>query len=181
VKSGSVQSGTGVTVSFAKHFANSGAFDQVFREGMALVEATANYLEGPGRKESKSIGPAASLVYASESMRLTTRLLELASWLVIRRSLKSGEISVEEAQLKRRRLRLASIGRPPHVNGYSQLPEKLRELIEQSFSLHDRIVLLDRALERPEAVVTQVSANPVADQVDLLSAAFTQPPRAAAG
>lgn len=176
---GSVTSGAGVTISFAKHFAKSGAFDQVFREGMALVESTANYLEGPGRKDSKTIGPTASLVYASESMRLTTRLLELASWLVIRRSLKAGEISAEEAQVKRRRLRLASIGRPPHVNGYALLPEQLRELIEASFSLHDRIVLLDRALERPEPAVTEVSANPVAQQVDLLSAAFAQPPRVA--
>lgn len=175
---GSVTSSTAVTISFAKHFANSGAFDQVFREGMALVEATANYLEGAGRKEVKAIGHAASLLYASESMRLTTRLLELASWLVIRRALKAGEISVEEAQVKRRRLRLTSIGRPPHVNGYAQLPATLRELIESSFALHDRIVLIDRALEHPEPAVSAVQANPVAEQVGRLSAAFA-PARAA--
>lgn len=175
---GSVKSDTSVAISFAKHFAKSGAFDQVFREGMALVEATANYLEGPGRKDSKAIGPTASLLYASESMRLTTRLLELASWLVIRRALKAGEISADEAQVKRRRLRLATIGRPPHVNGFAQLPARLRELIEASFSLHDRIVMLDRALERPEVLVTEASANPVADQVSRLSAAFA--PRHAA-
>ena len=46
------------------------------------------------------------------------------------------------------------------------------KLIEASFALHDRIVHLDRALERPEAVVEDVGANPVGDQVSKLSAAF---------
>lgn len=162
----------GMTISFAERFANSQQFDQVFREGMALVEATANYLEGQGRKDAKSIGPAAGTIYASESMRLTTRLLELASWLVIRRALKAGEIGPEEARTKRRRLRLNAIGRPQHVQGYDKLPAKLRELIEASFALHDRITHLDRALERPEPVVEPTHANPVAAQVDRLSAAF---------
>jgi regulator of CtrA degradation len=169
----------GVTISFAERFASSQQFDHVFREGMALVEATANYLEGQGRRDSKAAGPAASMLYASESMRFTTRLLELASWLVIRRALKAGEIDAEEARVKRRRLRLTAIGRPQHVQGFAQLPEKLKELIEASFALHDRITHLDRALEHPEPVVASVVPNPVAEQVDRLSAAFATPARAA--
>jgi regulator of CtrA degradation len=175
---GSVATGMGVTISFAERFTSSQQFDQVFQEGMALVEATANYLEGQGRRDSKAIGPASSMLYASESMRLTTRLLELASWLVIRRALKAGEIGPEEARVKRRRLRLTAIGRPQHVQGFAQLPDKLKDLIEASFALHDRITHLDRALEHPEAVVNEIVPNPVAEQVNRLSAAFA-PARAA--
>lgn len=163
----------GVTISFAQRFASSQQFDQIFREGMALVEATANYLEGQGRRDAKAIGPAAGVLYASESMRLTTRLLELASWLVIRRALKAGEITGEEARVKRRRLRLTAIGRPEHVKDFDSLPAKLRDLITASFALHDRIVLLDRALEHPETAVGETASNPVAEQVDKLSAAFS--------
>jgi regulator of CtrA degradation len=162
----------GVTISFAQKFASSQQFDQVFREGMTLVEATANYLEGQGRRDAKSSGPATGTLYASESMRLTTRLLELASWLVIRRALKAGEITNEEARVKRRRLRLTAIGRPEHVKDFQILPETLRELIEASFALHDRIVLLDRGLEHPETATNDMAPNPVAEQVDRLSAAF---------
>lgn len=147
---------------------------------MALVETTANYLEGQGRRDAKTIGPVASMLYASESMRLTTRLLELASWLVIRRALNAGEITHEEARVKRRRLRLTAIGRPEHVKDFEILPAEIRELIVASFALHDRIVLLDRALERPEPVVSEAVPNPVGEQVDLLSAAFA-PARAASG
>jgi regulator of CtrA degradation len=107
-------------------------------------------------------------------MRLTTRLLEVASWLLVRRSLKAGEISPEEARVKRRRIKLATIGRPDHVKGFSELPAELRRLIEASFALNDRIVQIDRALEAPALTVVASGNNPVQAQMDQLAAAFGQ-------
>jgi len=40
-------------VRFGQRLAGSQAFSGLFREGMALVEETAAYLDGPGRNESK--------------------------------------------------------------------------------------------------------------------------------
>lgn len=171
--SDSVQSG--VTVSFGEHFAASDQFDAIFKEGMALVERTAAYLDGPGRKEAKALKGPLSVLYATESMRLTTRLLELASWLMIRRAQKDGEISTEEARTKRERVRLKVASRPAHVAGFTDLPQGLRDLIEASFSLNDRIVQLDRAMEvvlgaQPAAPVD----NPVEAQMNLLQEAFSR-------
>ncbi|MFM9938576.1 MAG: DUF1465 family protein [Hyphomicrobiaceae bacterium] len=171
---GSVNSTTGITISFAERFAASEQFDHIFREGMSLVETTAAYLDGAGRREAKALGPILAVVYATESMRLTTRLLEIASWLLVRRSLKAGEISPEEARVKRRRIKLATIGRPSHVKGFSELPAELRRLIEASFALNDRIVQIDRALEAPALAVVAGTDNPVQSQLDRLTAAFGQ-------
>jgi regulator of CtrA degradation len=162
-----------VTVSFAEHYARSEQFDQIFRAGMELVEETAVYLDGPGRQEAKKLSPALAVLYATESMRLTSRLLELASWLIVRRSLKAGEITVEEAREKRRRIKLVSIGRPSHVDRWAELPQSLRDLVEASFGLNDRIIQLDRALERPVLVASGRSdVDPVGSQVALLAEAF---------
>jgi regulator of CtrA degradation len=117
----------GVTISFGEHFLASDRFDGVFREGMALVERTAAYLDGPGRKEAKALEAPAATLYANESMRLTTRLLELASWLMIHRARKEGEIT-ENSCKKRARIRLTEPGRIGHV-GFATLPEGLRKLI----------------------------------------------------
>ncbi|HET6322966.1 MAG TPA: DUF1465 family protein, partial [Hyphomicrobium sp.] len=73
-------SNAGVTVSFGERFQASAQFDAVFKQGMALVERTAAYLEGPGRVESKRLPTSVNVLYAAESMRLTTRLLDMASW-----------------------------------------------------------------------------------------------------
>jgi regulator of CtrA degradation len=169
---------TGVTISFGERFAASDQFDAIFKEGMGLVERTASYLDGPGRREARALRGPMSVLYATESMRLTTRLLELASWLMIRRALKEGEISPAEARVKCERVRLKGTGRATHVKGFLDLPEGLRRLVEASFALNDRIIQLDRAMQ----VVTQEpssAVNPVRAQVDQLQEAFA--PRRRAG
>ena len=162
------------TVSFGERFQSSEQFDHIFKEGMALVERTAAYLDGPGRKEAKSLTGSSGVLYATESMRLTTRLLDLASWLLIRRALKEGEIGEEEAAKKRRRVKLQAFGRPAHVKGFADLPDGLRRLIEESFAMHDRIIQLDRAMSvaRDPDMITERPANPVAQQMGLLERAF---------
>jgi regulator of CtrA degradation len=165
----------GVTVSFGERFQASAQFDRVFKEGMALVERTAAYLDGDGRKAAKALTGHATVLYTTESMRLTTRLLDLASWLLIRRALKEGEITEAEAQKKRARVKLQSLGRPSHIRGFSDLPDGLQKLIEESFALHDRIVQLDLAMTAPAEEITAARpANPVGAQLSRLEKAFAK-------
>ena len=162
------------TVSFGERFQSSEQFDHIFREGMALVERTAAYLDGAGRQESKGLTGNVGVLYVTESMRLTTRLLDLASWLLVRRALKEGEITEQEAAKKRRRIKLQAFGRPAHVKDFASLPESMRRLIEESFAMHDRIVQLDRAMAGFTGADRAVEAqlNPVAQQMGLLERAF---------
>ncbi len=96
------------TVSFGERLASSQAFADLFRDGMALVEETATYLDGPGRQESKKLERAAALAYATESMRLTTRLMQLASWLLLHRAVKEGEMSLAQAGKEKSKVKLAT-------------------------------------------------------------------------
>ena len=164
-----------VTVSFGERYQASEQFDLVFKEGMALVERTASYLEGPGRAEAKRLPASANVLYASESMRLTTRLLDLASWLLIRRALKEGEIGEAEADKKRSSVSLHGPAKPSHVQGYDTLPQGMRDLITESYALYDRIVRLDRALSvnLEDAGAERVLTNPVGVQIDRLRVAFS--------
>src|SRR3990167_9382301 len=98
-------------VSFGARLANSQVFADLFRDGMALVEETATYLDGPGRAESKMLERSAALAYATESMRLTTRLMQLASWLLLHRAVKEGEMSLAQANKEKTKVKL-SAGRP---------------------------------------------------------------------
>ncbi|MBX9926862.1 MAG: DUF1465 family protein [Hyphomicrobiaceae bacterium] len=160
-------------------------FDAVFKDGMALVERTASYLDGPGRQEAKRLASSVTVLYATESMRLTARLLDVASWLLIRRALREGEITETDAAAKRRRLKLQPLGRPSHTNGFDELPETLRELVAESFTMLERIAYLeqrdgtspsDADTAAPRAIAASGAApdNPVGAQVirlrDALSA-----------
>ena len=177
----------GVTISFGERFAASDQFDAIFREGMALVERTAAYLDGPGRKEAKTLPGPAAMLYANESMRLTKRLLQLASWLMIRRDHKEGKIGADMMRRKLTGVSLTEPGRISHVKGFDTLPDGLRTLIVASFALNDRIVRLDLAMQVqtegqagvPDAVSgsTSAAASPVQAQVARLERAFSGRPR----
>src|SRR5580693_2139185 len=99
-------------VPFGERLAASQNFSQLFREGMKLVEETAAYLDGPGRQESKRLDRTTSLSYATESMRLTTRLMQLASWLLLHRAVNEGEMSLAQASKERAKVKLMSEERP---------------------------------------------------------------------
>ena len=52
----------GAAVSFSERLASSQVFATLFRDGMALVEETASYLDGSGRQESKKLERSAAMV-----------------------------------------------------------------------------------------------------------------------
>ncbi len=158
------------TVSFAESFVMSDAFRALFREGMALVETTAAYLDGPGRDESRGLPRMLALAYASESMRLTTRLMQLASWLLLQRAVAEGEISVSQARSQKDKVKLTQQNPSSSDDVMDALPEQLRDLVAQSLRLQARIIHLDQLMEGAEQ--SPAATNPVAMQRRLLESAF---------
>ena len=160
-----------VTIPFGEKYAGSEQFKALFREGMALVETTATYLDGEGRQASKDLNSKASLAYATESMRLTTRLMQLASWLLIRRAVNDGEMTAEQACEEKNKVKLQSIGKTNQCNGFEELPEKLKHLIEESFRLYDRILKLDLLIHDSESSEKKAE-HPLTSQLEMLRSAF---------
>jgi regulator of CtrA degradation len=157
-------------VSFSEHLASSQVFATLFRDGMALVEETASYLDGAGRTESKKLERSASLVYATESMRLTTRLMQLASWLLLHRAVKEGEMTLAQAHKEKTKVRLAAC-EPGDAQSLALLPDKLQELISRSTKLQAEVRRLDATMHAPPDL-SIAADNPVERQLGLLKAAF---------
>ena len=82
------------------------------------------YLDGSGRTESKKLERSAALVYATESMRLTTRLMQLASWLLLHRAVKEGEMTLAQANKEKSKVRLAACD-PGDAKSIALLPAKI--------------------------------------------------------
>jgi len=161
------------TVSFAGRAAASSQFKALYSEGMALVEETAGYLDGPGRTASKVLPRMASVLYAAESMRLTTRLMQMASWLLLQRAVNNGEMSRDQVLSEKSKVRLDGFNVDRNAPGWLDLPEGFRDLVERSLRLQNRIALLDREIYRPsDATVLPDNENSVRAQLNLLRTAF---------
>ncbi len=160
-------------VEFGVRFAGSKLFTQIFQDGMGLVEETAAYLDGEGRTDAKSLDRHAAIAYATESMRLTTRLMQLASWLLLQRAVGEGEMTPEEALKEKHRANLGDVSHTVSERSRKILPDQLMDLINRSIRLYERIVKLDEMLHEP-AASRKAAANPLADQLSMLQAAFPQ-------
>ncbi|HUO53227.1 MAG TPA: DUF1465 family protein [Rhodoblastus sp.] len=160
-------------VSFAERLAASDAFKAMFREGMGLVEAAAAYLDGPGRQEAKTLPRNESLAYAAESMRLTTRLMQLASWLLLQRAVNEGELTLDQAASEKRKVKLSYQDAAAAPEVFARLPKSLRELVCESLRLQARIIHLDQLLYLdPDAPFAAPTTSPVEEQLNRLRAAF---------
>ena len=159
-------------VPFGQSFVNSEAFKVLFQEGMELIEETAAYLDGPGREDSRHMPRDLSLTYASESMRLTTRLMQVASWLLLQRAVAEGEITPDQAVAEKNRVRLTAQETPTTVAEFESLPARLKDLIGLAARLHARIMHLDRLISESEVVPPPSGPNPVTVQLGMLEKAF---------
>lgn len=149
------------------NFAHSEVFDRTYREGMELVEEMSIYLDGPGRAAARTLPRVAALAYAGEAMRLTTRLMQVASWLMVQRAVREGEITPEEARSDVYRLADRSTLQVDTFNAIADLPDDLQALARRSDALYLRIVRLDAGMNGEDETPTGV-----ADQLARLKAAF---------
>lgn len=154
-----------------RDFAGSELFERTFAEGMALVEEAATYLDGEGRRESKLLGRGAALAYAGESMRLTTRLMQVASWLLVQRAVREGSMTAEAAREPRYRVGEPQAAAAPPSEGEA-LPAELLSLADRSERLYARVANLDRRMYGEAAAPEGGDANAVLSHFERLRAAF---------
>ena len=115
----------------------------------------------------------AALAYAGESMRLTTRLMKLASWLLVQRAVREGNMTANEACEPRYRITededvrgggaisgAISASQDPLL---AELPSGILNLSERSERLYVRVMHLDRQMyieatddDRPHPVMAQM-------------------------
>jgi Uncharacterized protein conserved in bacteria len=162
------------TVNLADRMASSAQFKALYAEGMGLVEETATYLDGTGRAASKVLPRMAAVLYAAESMRLTTRLMQMASWLLLQRAVNNGEMSRDQVIAEKSKVRLDGFNCDRSAPGWNDLPEEFRSLVERSLRLQNRVALLDREIYRPQeaASLKADNQNAVQAQQHLLQTVF---------
>ena len=160
-------------VSLAERRVFSSSFKPLYDEGMALVEEAAEYLDGEGRAEAKRLSRVAATLYAAESMRLTTRLMQLASWLLLQRAANAGEMTRDQVASEKSKVRLDTASAQDNAPGWAELPERFRDIVRHSLTLQSLVRRMDEEVYGEPRVEQQARpANPVSDQIMLLNTAF---------
>jgi regulator of CtrA degradation len=165
------------TIKLAERRVFSHSFKPLYNEGMALVEHAAEYLDGQGRVEAKRLSRLAATLYSAESMRLTTRLMQIASWLLLQRAANSGEMSRDQVATEKAKVRLDTASAHADASGWAELPEAFVDLVNRSLSLQALVRRMDDEVYGKNSLAPTADArsvNPVSDQISLLNTAFAR-------
>jgi regulator of CtrA degradation len=103
-------------------------------------------------------------------MRLTTRLMQLASWLLLHRAVNEGEMSLTQASKEKKKVKLIS-GEPLDPDTLKKLPDTLQDLIDRSRTLQDKVRRLDTTIHAPMPEQSP-GISPIDHHMGLLKAAF---------
>ncbi|WP_109578233.1 DUF1465 family protein [Aminobacter sp. AP02] len=166
------------TIKLAERRVFSPSFKPLYNEGMGLVEQAAEYLDGAGRVEAKKLSRLAATLYAAESMRLTTRLMQIASWLLLQRAANSGEMTRDQVASEKSKVRLDTASAHDDAAGWNELPDEFVDLVRRSLRLQAHVRRMDEEIYGNGTTVMPVQAmrrsNPVSDQISLLNTAFAR-------
>lgn len=166
------------TIKLAERRVFTHSFKPLYDEGMGLVEQAAEYLDGQGRAEAKKLSRLAATLYAAESMRLTTRLMQVASWLLLQRAANSGEMSRDQVASEKSKVRLDTASANAEASGWNELPDAFIDLVKRSLNLQSLVRRMDDEIYGKNAIASSAaqehSSNPVSDQISLLNTAFAR-------
>nr|WP_275064847.1 MULTISPECIES: DUF1465 family protein [Bartonella] len=154
-----------------EHNAFENAFNRLYEETMALIEKTAAYIDSEGKLVARSLSAEISAIYAKEAMYLSTRLMQIASQLLLLRAEREGEMSPEQIKKEIVKVSLQTPTLELETPYWNDLPEIFRQFVAHSLRLEARIKYM-RAGWETAASCTLEDENPVGKQIELLKTAF---------
>lgn len=122
--------------------AKSRILEALHRDGFALIEDAYPYMPMDASREAMMTAGRSDL--AEECSRLNTRLMIMASWLLLQRSVREGDMSADDAQ--KELPQLAEFAAHAPTVEPETLPEPYRSFIVRSISLQERLTRIDAML-----------------------------------
>lgn len=140
--------------------------DKSYAEAMDLVHEAARYLEGEGKAARDALPDPLRAVFTGESLRMTTRLMQAVAWLMTQRAAANGEITAAEALDPAQRLSGREICLAPPLSGSEDLPERLREMLQESRRIYERIARIEERM-----LAAAPAENPVHEMLNRIDGA----------
>lgn len=148
----------------------SALLESLYQEVLNLVSRTSDFV---GALKAGTIGGLSvdgGPAYTVESMRHTTRLMQVMAWLLTQRAVETGEMTPAEAAEPKYRLGAADICLAQPIAGAERLPKPFREMTAQSTAIYRRIKRLADQMDEPEqenpvhALLHRLEANDSPDE-----------------
>lgn len=125
--------------------------DGLYVEAMVLADEARSYFDRGGLDDREMLSPADRVAFSCESLKVTTRLMHVVSWLLLRRAADAGELRMSELGHASHRLGDAA---ETDDSAMAMMPDRAKVIIDASRDLYLRIKRLDDELMRNAPVTS---------------------------
>lgn len=119
-------------------------YTRTYDETMTMIMEARNYMAYGEARGRRYPGESTDLRFSCEALRVTSRLTQVLAWLMMQRAVVEGEITQQEALDEKNRLAGQDVCLDCQAAGDSSLPAGLRDLMERSFHLYERVARLEQ-------------------------------------
>ncbi|WP_171049077.1 DUF1465 family protein [Rhizobium sp. MHM7A] len=154
----------------ARRYLDTHKFMELYREVMAVVEATANYLDTQGRIERRVLNRTQEMLYSKTSMQLTTQLMQIAGHALVLRDVAERKLDLDEALTKIVESRV-SASVENNLAAISELPKGFVDLCEAANRVRSRLFWVHEGLTKQQIEPVPVE-NMVHNSLEALRQAF---------
>ena len=110
--------------------------ESLYTQSLLLAEDVRDYFDEAGRVERASLAPLERVRLSCESLKITTRLMQIMGWLLTQRLVQAGKLDEVNVSKSQRRL---GIGPLTEQQTFSSMPVRARYLITMSITLHQQV------------------------------------------
>lgn len=138
----------------------------LYIEAMTLADAARAYFDEEGASERVGLDPVSRVAFSCESLKVTTRLMHVVSWLLVRKAIQAGELSEADAMAPERRLGRASEA-PVEEDPLrlARMPARARALIDGTRELYERVRRFDAQLDAVATAEPDQGARALLDRL----------------
>ncbi len=118
--------------------------EKAYQEAITITIDVANYLEKDKKIIANLKDKKLTIIHASESLRMSSCLMQSIAWFMVQMAVNKGEISKEEASKKDSRLGGKEICLGVSHHKISFFSEEFQSLVKRTQVFYERVERLDR-------------------------------------
>lgn len=120
--------------------------EPLYAEALALADEARGYFAQTGQDDRLDLEPMERVLFSCESLKVTTRLMQVISWLLVGKAVAAGEMTPEEALVPDRRLGFVEDSDEAREPRLTLLPAQALSLIRRSRDLYQRVSHIEVSL-----------------------------------
>ncbi|MEM8800244.1 MAG: DUF1465 family protein [Pseudomonadota bacterium] len=149
------------------------AAENIYEEVLSLSDEVNEYFEISAPYERKRLAAIDRALFTCESLKISTRLMHVISWCLVRRAVDAGELTPEEGVAEDRRLGDRELCCSVDYKEISNLPPPMLQLIRESVNLYERVMRLEaRLIEVVESPAGPANTDSVQGLLGRLESTF---------